>query len=227
MDPASLKKLKRKTYLLFPLSFIGLTGMLMLLAGTLNYWQGWIWCAVVFAFAFFVTLYFLKKSPEFLERRMMFKEKEQEQKTIIKISNLFFSIGFILSVLDYRFGWSVVPTWLVLIADAVTIAGYIIIFLAFKENAFAGRTIETFKGQKVIDTGPYALVRHPMYSGIIPLFLVMPLALGSFWGLIPFAFVLLIIILRILNEEKVLKRDLPGYEDYCKKVRYRLVPLVW
>lgn len=117
MDTASLNKLKRKTYLLFPLSFIGLAGMLMLLAGTVNYWQGWIWCAVVFAFAFFVTLYFLKKSPEFLERRMMFKEKEQEQKTIIKISNTFFSLDFCSPYLitasaglPYPRGWCSQPT---------------------------------------------------------------------------------------------------------------------
>lgn len=109
----------------------------------------------------------------------------------------------------------------------MSLAGYYLIFLAFKENAFAGRTIEIFKGQKVIDTGPYAVVRHPMYSGIIPLFLFMPLALGSFWGLIPLILVCGAIILRILNEEKVLKRDLPGYDEYCKKVRYRLMPFVW
>jgi len=200
----------------------------MLTAGSLKYWQAWLFCVVIFAPVFFVVSYFLKRSPEFLERRMKFKEKEIEQKKIIKISNLAFFIGILIPGFDYRFGWSVVPVWLVLISDVIILAGYFLVFLVFKENVFAGRTIEIFKGQKVINTGPYAVIRHPMYAGVIPMYLFMPLALGSFWAVIPFIpVVFIIIVLRILNEEEVLKRDLPGYVGYCKKVRYRLIPFVW
>ncbi len=129
--------------------------------------------------------------------------------------------------LDYRFGWSGVPIWLIWVSDVVILVGYFLVFLAFKENAFAGRTVEVVKKQRVIDTGPYALVRHPMYVGMIPLFLFMPLALGSFWAILPSIPICIAILIRILNEEEVLKRDLPGYEAYCKKVRYRLIPFVW
>lgn len=158
---------------------------------------------------------------------MKFREKEVKQKTIIKIANIFFFAGLIIPGFDYRFGWSAVPFWLVAASNAVILASYFLVFLSFKENVFAGRTVEVFKGQKVIDTGPYAVVRHPMYAGIIPMFLFMPLALGSFWAIIPIIPVCIVIILRILNEEEVLKRDLPGYDAYCKKVHYCLVPFVW
>lgn len=177
--------------------------------------------------ALFVAAYFLKKSPEFLERRMQFKEKEIRQQAIIKIANVFFFAGLLIPGFDYRFGWSAVPMWLVVVSDAVVLLGYLLVFLAFKENPFAARTVEVFEDQKVITTGPYAVIRHPMYAGIIPMFLFMPLALGSFWALVPFLLVCVIIILRTLNEEEVLRRDLPGYSAYYEKVRFRLVPLVW
>jgi len=227
MEQDSIKKLKRMMLLLYPLTFVILAGILMLTAGTLNYWPGWIFCALVIIPALFISLYFIKRSPEFLERRMKFKEKEIKQKTIIKFSSIFFIIGFIMPGLDYRFGWSMMPVWLIITAEVIILACYYLIFLAFKENAYAGRTVEIFTGQKVIDTGPYAIVRHPMYSGIIPMFLFLPLALGSFWAIIPFIPVAGIIIVRILNEEAVLKQGLPGYQAYCEKVRYRLVPYIW
>lgn len=157
----------------------------------------------------------------------MFKEKQLKQKGIIRIANIIFFLGFLIPGLDYRFGWSAVPLWLIVASDAVILASYFLVFLAFRENPFAARTVEVFEGQKVIDTGPYAVVRHPMYAGIIPMYLFMPLALGSFWAVIPFIPVCAIIILRIFNEEEVLRRDLAGYSAYCEKVRYRLVPFVW
>ncbi|MFC1700366.1 methyltransferase family protein [Patescibacteria group bacterium] len=227
MNTNSLKKLKKRMYFMFPFGFIFLAAMLMLPAGSLKYWQGWIFCGVVFIPVFFISCYFLKRSPEFLERRMKFKEKEIQQKAIIKVSGILFSIGFLIPGFDYRFGWSSVPIWLVVISDLIILAGYFLVFLSFKENAFAGRTVEIFKGQKVIDTGPYAIVRHPMYAGVVPMFLFMPLALGSFWAMLFFAPICAIIILRILNEEEVLRKGLPGYTAYCKKVRYRLIPFVW
>jgi len=158
---------------------------------------------------------------------MNFKEKEVRQKTIVKIADTFFFLGFLMPGLDYRFGWSAVPMWLVVVSDAIILAGYFLVFISFKENYFAARTVEIFEGQKLVDTGPYAVVRHPMYAGIIPMFLFMPLALGSFWALLPLIPVCVVIILRTLNEEEVLRRDLPGYNVYCEKVRYRLVPFVW
>jgi len=227
MDADSLKKLKRKIYFLFPLAFILLAAILMLSAGSLKFWQGWVFCAVILVPALFVAIYFFKRSPEFLERRMNFKEKEVRQKTIVKIADTFFFLGFLMPGLDYRFGWSAVPMWLVVVSDAIILAGYFLVFISFKENYFAARTVEIFEGQKLVDTGPYAVVRHPMYAGIIPMFLFMPLALGSFWALLPLIPVCVVIILRTLNEEEVLRRDLPGYNVYCEKVRYRLVPFVW
>jgi len=227
MNAESLKKLKRKIFFLFPLAFIMLAAILMLTAGTLSYWQGWVFCAVIIVPALFVAVYFLKKSPEFLKRRLKSKEKELEQKALIKISNSLFFIGFLIPGLDVRFGWSAVPVWLVIVSEVIILAGYFLVFLSFKENVFAARTVEVFEEQKVIDTGPYAVVRHPMYAGLIPMFLFMPLALGSLWAIIFMIPVCVVIIFRALNEEEVLKRDLPGYGAYCEKVRYRLVPLVW
>lgn len=199
----------------------------MLSAGSLMYWPGWVFCAVILVPALFVAVYFLKKSPEFLERRINYKEKEYEQKVIIKIASIFFFLGFLVPGLDYRFGWSAVPVWLVIVSDIIILVSYYLVFLSFKENAFAARTVEVFAGQKVISTGPYAVVRHPMYVGLIMMFLFIPLALGSFWALLFFIPFCAIVIVRILNEEEVLQRDLPGYKEYCEKVRYHLVPFVW
>ncbi len=227
MDAGSLKKLKRKIFFIFPLAFIVLAAMLFLPAGSLKYWQGWAFCAVILVPALFVTSYFIRRSPEFLERRMKFKEKELRQKVIIKIANIFFWLGFLIPGFDHRFGWSAVPVWLVVASDVVVLAGYFLVFLAFKENVFAGRTVEVFEGQKVIDTGPYAVVRHPMYAGVIPMFLFLPVALGSFWALILFVPVCAVVVLRILNEEKVLAENLAGYKEYLKKTKYRLIPGLW
>ncbi len=227
MNKGAFKQLKIKIMFIFPLTFLVLAAMLFLPAGSLEYWQGWIFLIIILFSAFFVVFYFLKKSPEFLERRIMFKEKEEKQREIIKIANVFFFSGFLFAGFDFRFGWSHVPWWLVIAADITILLSYFLVFLAFKENVFAGRTVETFKGQKVIDTGPYAIVRHPMYAGLIPMFLFIPLALGSFWALVFFVPTCMIIIVRALDEEKVLKRDLPGYNKYCRKVHYHLVPFIW
>lgn len=227
MNADALKKLKIKIFFIFILVFAVFAVFLFVPAGSLKYWQAWIFCAVTLIPAFFISNYFIKVSPEFLERRMKFKEKEIKQKIIIKITNTIFFLGFLIPGFDYRFGWSNVPVWLVLVSNAIILLSYFLIFLAFKANPFAARTVEVFEGHKVIDTGPYAVVRHPMYAGIIPMFLFMPMALGSFWALIPFIPVCMIIIPRTLNEEEVLKQNLPGYIAYCKKVRYRLVPFVW
>lgn len=227
MEAHALKKLKRKIFFLFPSALVLIAGLLFLSAGTFKYWQAWVFCGVMFLPAIFVTLYFLGRSPEFLERRLLFREKEARQRAIVNLATVIFFIGLLIPGLDHRFGWSDVPIWLVIGSDAVVLAGYFLVFLAFRENPFAARTVEVFEDQRVIDTGPYAVVRHPMYAGAIPMYICMPLALGSYWAVLAFVPLCVIMIFRTLNEEEVLGRDLPGYSEYREKVRYRLVPFVW
>lgn len=201
--------------------------MLFLPAGSLDYWQAWIYCSVLFIPALFVVFYFLKKDPELLERRMRMREKEERQKTIIKIGYILFFIGFIIPGLDYRYHWSNVPVLLVIAANAIVLSGYILVFFVLRENSYASRIIEVEKGQKVITTGPYAIVRHPMYLGVLLMYLLTPLALGSYRALIFFLPILPLIVARLMNEEELLLRELPGYKEYCQKTRYRLIPFIW
>lgn len=207
---------------------VALVGLILFgMAGTLDYWQAWMYMGTLFIPALFVLAYFLHRDPEFLERRMRTKEKEARQKLVIKVATAAFIIGFLIPGLDQRFGWTQVPAEVSVGADALVFLGYALIFLVFRANSYAGRTVQVDKGQKVISTGPYAIVRHPMYVGTLAMYLATPIALGSL-AAAPFFLVLVpAIVLRILNEEEVLRRDLPGYPEYCKKTRYRLVPLVW
>lgn len=201
--------------------------LLFLPAGTFDYWQAYVYFAAIMGPMFFVVRYFLKHDPEFLEHRMNMKEKEREQKKIVSVSAVLYVIGFLLPGVDRRYGWSDVPVPIVIAADVLVMASYIFIIYVFTVNRYASRVIQIQKDQTVISTGPYGIVRHPMYSGTIVMFLSTPLALGSYWALIPFVMVLFTFVLRILNEEKVLSEQLAGYREYCTKVRYRLVPFVW
>jgi len=205
--------------------FMGL--MLFLPAGTLDYWQAWVYCGVVFIPAIFVVSYFLKKDPELLERRMRMREKEEKQKTIQIIGIIIFFIGFLITGLDHRYHWSNVPVYLVIAANAIVLSGYIFVFFVLRENSYASRIIEVEKGQKVITTGPYAIVRHPMYLGVLMMYIFTPLALGSYWALPFFLPLLPLLIYRLLNEEEVLLKELPGYKEYCQKTRYHLFPFIW
>ncbi|MCX6774301.1 MAG: isoprenylcysteine carboxylmethyltransferase family protein [Candidatus Micrarchaeota archaeon] len=219
--------LKKKVLLLVPLAVI-ITGLALFLpAGTIYYWQAWAFMAVLFIPFFFVASYFLKKDPKFLERRIRFKEKEAKEKSMIKIAQVLFLMGFLTPGLDFRYGWSQVPVWLAVAADAVIFLSYMFIFLVFRENSYASRIVEVEKGQKVISTGPYSIVRHPMYLGVTLMYLSVPIALGSYLALVFFMPVVLVIFLRILDEERLLLKDLKGYREYCKKVKYRLVPGIW
>jgi protein-S-isoprenylcysteine O-methyltransferase Ste14 len=208
-------------------AFLVLSAMFLIPAGTFAYWEAWAYMAVLFIPMFFVFIYLIKKDPELLARRMKVKEKEEEQKLIIKLSYIPFLISFLLPGFDKRFGWSNMPLGVVVIADILVLLGYGIFFLVLKENPYASRIVEVEPKQTVITSGPYEKVRHPMYSGVLLLYIFTPLALGSYWAVIPAMFTIPVIVARILNEEEVLSRDLEGYEEYMQKTRYRLIPGIW
>lgn len=216
-----------KVFLLFVAALAFICLVLFVPAGTLDYWQAWLYMAVIFAPASFVLLYFLKKDPQFLERRMQFREKEAKEKNVVRVAWVVFIIGFLIPGLDRRYGWSGVPSEIVIAADVVVFLGYVLCFLVFMENSYAGRTIRVEKGQKVISTGPYSIIRHPMYLGSMLLYVATPIALGSYWALPPFLFMVPVLIYRILDEEDLLRRELAGYKEYCQKTRYRLLPFIW
>ena len=223
----NLSALKKKIITKFAMLPIFLGIFLFFPAGSFKFWEAWIYCAVLFLPMVFLVTYFLKKNPDLLERRSRWREKEKEQRVIIMLSSIIFLIGFIIPGLDYRFNWSEVPAYLVIMADTFVFLGYFIFFLVLKENSYASRIIEIKKGQKVISTGPYAVVRHPMYSGVMLMFLATPIALGSFWALIPFLSLPILLVFRILNEERVLLKEFAGYKEYYQKVRYRLIPFIY
>lgn len=218
-------------------SFGGLLFLLLVMAAllfipawTLDYWQAWTFLAVYFASSLAVTLDLMKKDPRLLERRMRggpTAEKETTQKVIM----FFVSLGFIglivLPALDHRFAWSHMPPSVALVGDVFVVLGWLAIFFVFKENTYSSATIELAPDQKVISTGPYALVRHPMYAGALVMLLGIPIALGSWWGVLVILAIMPLLIWRLFDEEKFLARNLQGYKGYQNKVRYRLIPLVW
>ncbi len=181
-------------------------------SGTFNYWEVYLYFSILVIPMLFVFVYFMKRDPRFLERRSKGTEKVKEQKIIQLINLPVFIAAFIIPGLDKRFGWSEIPAEIIITTDAVILAGYIIIFLVFRENSYASRIVEIDTGQKVISTGPYSIVRHPMYIGVLIMYLPTPVALGSYWGLIPMALLPVAMLLRILNEEKVLRENLVGYD---------------
>jgi len=205
-----------------------LLALLFIPAGTTRYWQAWAWLAVVVIPMLFVGTYLFFKDPGLLERRMRTRETEKPQTLMIKLSLFWFLAAFIIPGLDRRFGWSRVPTEVVWASLLLVFIGYIMIILVFRENSYASRVVEVTEGQKVIDTGPYAVVRHPMYLGSMVLYGFTPLALGSYWAVLPmWVFIPILMFLRIPNEEEVLKRELPGYAEYMQKVKHRILPGVW
>ncbi|BBM84527.1 methyltransferase family protein [Candidatus Uabimicrobium amorphum] len=221
------KSLLLKILVRMVLSVVVFGLMLFWPAGTFSYTAGWIYLGVVYSFMLVMTSYFFKHDPALLERRMQMKEKEAEQKLLIKLASLIYLCGFFLPGFDYRYGWSEVPMELIIAANAVVMVGLIIVFWVFKANSYAARTIEVFDGQELVSTGPYAIVRHPMYTGVQLMLLATPIALGSYWMLIPFALSPLFFYFRIKNEEKVLCEQLDGYLQYREEVRYRMFPYIW
>jgi protein-S-isoprenylcysteine O-methyltransferase Ste14 len=213
-----------KVVLLYPV-FVCL--LFFLPAGSFSYWEAWVFSVVFFIPMFFTMNYLTKKDPELLKRRLKMKEKDKDQKAIVKLFRLPFFIGFLIPGFDYRFHWSEVSPVVVIIANILVFLGYLFVFSVFRENSYASRIVEVEEEQKVISTGPYAIVRHPMYTGMITMFLAMPVALGSWWALFVFGFLPVIMAFRILSEEKILSRELPGYSEYCQKTRFRLIPYIW
>jgi protein-S-isoprenylcysteine O-methyltransferase Ste14 len=225
-----MNKLIIPTLRTFLIGAIGLGVLLFLPAWTLNYWQAWVFIAVFNISTNAIGVYLAIKDPELLERRKKggpAAEQRPAQKIIISFSFLAFLGVMVFSAFDHRFGWSPVPPFVSLAGDALVALGLFIDLLVFRENSYGASNIQTFEGQKVIATGPYALVRHPMYVGVLIMVIGVPLALGSLWGLAVLALTTPVLIWRILDEEQLLEKDLSGYKDYEQKVRYRLVPYLW
>jgi protein-S-isoprenylcysteine O-methyltransferase Ste14 len=221
------KMLVGKSILMLLLAFVFLNVPLFLSAGSIRYWNVWYFNITMFLPMIFFLLYLIKKDPTLLERRMKFKEKEKEQKKIQTIGIFIFLILFVLPGLDFRFKWSHVPTILVILGNIGYLAGYLFAMRVLLENSYASRVIEVVEGQKVISSGPYAVIRHPMYIGVLIMYFFLPIALGSYYTLIAFIPMPIHIVLRIKNEEKVLEKELAGYKEYKEKVKYRLIPRIW
>ena len=208
-------------------SGIILVGLLLFLPGTFEYWQGWLFMGVLFIPMFIAGIIMMIKDPELLRRRLDNKEKETEQKTVILLSGLMFLVGFILAGLNYRFEWLVLPNIITWLGTISFLLSYLLYGEVLRENSYLLRTIKVEKNQKLVDTGLYGIVRHPMYSTTLVLFLSMPLILGSLISFIIFLAYPFIIAKRIKNEEEVLERDLKGYKEYKEKVKYKMIPYIW
>jgi protein-S-isoprenylcysteine O-methyltransferase Ste14 len=204
--------------------------LLFLPAWTLDYWEAWAFIGVFFVCSLAITVYLAIKDPKLLARRMRAgpgAEKETAQKIIMVVALLSFGATIVVPALDHRFGWSAVPAAVVILGDILVVVGFAATFFVLRENTYSASTIEIAEGQTVISTGPYALVRHPMYSGALVMVMGIPLALGSWWGLLMLVPTTAGIIWRLLDEERFLTKNLPGYAAYVETVRYRLVPRVW
>jgi protein-S-isoprenylcysteine O-methyltransferase Ste14 len=205
-----------------------LVGLLVFLpAGTIAFSGGWLLIGLLFVPMLIAGFVMFFKSPDFLAKRLDAKEKQSTQKGVLAFSGLMFVGGFVVAGLDFRFGWSTIPIWGVITASVLFVLAYALYAEVMRENAYLSRTIKVEAGQKVVDTGLYGIVRHPMYMATILLFLMIPLILGSWYALIVFAFYPAIIIVRLKDEEALLTRELPGYAEYKQKVKYRIIPFVW
>lgn len=196
-------------------------------AGTLNYKNGWLFIALLFIPMLLLGVILFFKAPDLLKKRLDTNEKQTVQKSVVLSSGILFVGGFIVAGLDFRFGWSGIPNWLVITASCVLLISYALYAEVMRENAYLSRTVRVEHDQKIIDTGLYGIVRHPMYMSTIFLFLSIPMVLGSYFAFALFAHYPIIIIIRLLGEEKVLEKELKGYSEYKKKVKYRLIPFVW
>jgi protein-S-isoprenylcysteine O-methyltransferase Ste14 len=225
-----MNPLYRKAIVGLAILFLVMAGLLFVSAGTLRYWQAWTYLAAYFGASIAISLYLIRQDPALLARRMSggpFAEKEPAQRIIQSITSLGFIALIIVPGLDHRFGWSHVPAYAVALGDLVMLLGWLGIYFVFRENSFAAATIQTSADQKVISTGPYAWVRHPMYAAALVMLLGISPALGSWWGIPIVIAILPALIWRLEDEERFLVRNLPGYPEYQGRVRYRLLPFVW
>ena len=201
--------------------------LLFLPAGTINYWNGWLLMGLLFIPMFIAGIVMMIKSPELLKKRLNLKEKQGKQKQVVLLSALMFIAGFIVAGFNFRYGWGVFPNIVIIISSIIFVLSYIVYAEVLRENKYLSRTIEVQENQKVIDSGLYGIVRHPMYMSTIFLFLSMPLILGSIYSFVIFLIYPIIIAKRIKNEEEVLEKELEGYAEYKNKVKYKMIPFIW
>ena len=220
-------KLLLKTLIAFLCGLLITGAMLFVPAGTLAYCGAWLFIALLFTPILVMGVVLFIKNPELLRKRLEMKEREKEQKSVVALSGLLLVASFIVAGLDCRFGWSNVSSAIVIIASVVLLVGYALYAEVLSENVYLSRVVEVQEGQRVIDTGLYGIVRHPMYFAVTLLYLAIPLVLGSWWALLVLSPCVLLLALRIKNEEQVLHQGLPGYTDYTERVRYRMIPWVW
>lgn len=211
----------------FILGLIILGILVFLPAGTLNYPNGWLFMGLLFIPMFIMGIILLFKSPDLLNKRLNYKEKEYEQKIVVLVSGLMFISAFLLAGLNYRFNWNELPNIIVILSSIIFLLAYVMYGEVLRENQYLSRTVEVSDNQKVIDTGLYGLVRHPMYTATILLFLTIPLILGSIYSFAVLLIYPVIIYFRIKNEEKILEKELDGYSEYKLKVKYRILPFIW
>ncbi|MBO7192185.1 MAG: isoprenylcysteine carboxylmethyltransferase family protein [Bacteroidales bacterium] len=221
------KKLLIQAFVKFIFGVILIGVLVFLPAGSFRYWQGWMMLGVLFIPMFIAGVILMARNPELLRKRLDAKEKEEEQKAVVALSGMLFIVAFVVAGLNWRFGLWILPDWTAFTAAGLFIAAYLLYAEVLRENTYLSRTIEIQENQKIIDTGLYGIVRHPMYTSTIILFLAMPLVLAS-----PLSFLIMlgyipVIVKRIRNEESVLEEGLEGYRDYMKRVKYRLIPLIW
>ena len=221
------KKLFFQAIIKFLMGLLVVCALLFIPAGTINFWNAWLFIGILFIPMFIAGIVMMIKNPELLKQRLDAKEKESEQKLMILGSGIMFLSGFIVAGLNYRYQWLILPNLVIIIASIIFIISYILYAEVLRENTYLSRTIKVQENQKVVDSGLYGIVRHPMYAITILLFLSMPLVLGSIYSFIIFLIYPILIALRIKNEEEVLEKELNGYKEYKKKVKYRIIPFIW
>jgi len=225
-----MKSLNARAWSSLVLLAAAMAALIFIPARTVHYWQAWVYLSIFFAAATLTTAYLMRADPALLERRMKggpTAEKRAAQKVIMTATSLAFAALLVVPALDHYYGWSGVPLYGVVAGDILVAVGFYFVFLVYKENTFTSATIQVVADQSVVSTGPYAIVRHPMYASASLYLLGTPLALASLWGLVPLATIMTFLILRLIDEERYLREKLPGYEEYQQEVRYRLMPRIW
>ena len=220
-------RLRRLMLVKVPVGLGALLAVWLVAAGTPRYWQAWMVTGTFLVLVVSVGAFFLRTDPDFLTHRLQYREKEAAQRRIISGTTVFVAGWMLLPGFDARFGWSRVPALICLAGLALMLGAYAVVLWVFRTNRYASRIVEVQPGQTVIAAGPYAIVRHPMYASQIVMFPALMIALGSWWGAALGVLIAIPLALRLRNEEEVLRRDLPGYDEYCRRVRYRLVPGIW